>query len=44
MFNSNSTGMPLSDADIISAQLVQIGDQREEFNELWETLSNWQTN
>jgi len=41
MFNSlNSTGMPLSDADIISAQLYSnSGDQREEFNELWETLS-----
>jgi hypothetical protein len=32
--------MPLSDADIISAQLYSnSGDQREEFNELWETLS-----
>lgn len=42
MFNSlNSTGMPLSDADIISAQLYSnSGDEkREEFNDLWETLS-----
>jgi len=41
MFNSlNSTGMPLSDADIISAQLYSNSkDQREEINELWETLS-----
>lgn len=42
MFNSlNSTGIPLSDADIISAHLYSnSGDKkREEFNDLWETLS-----
>ena len=41
MFNSlNSTGMPLSDADIISAQLYsKSGENREKFNNLWETLS-----
>lgn len=47
MFNSlNSTGMPLSDADIISAQLYSnSGDEkREEFNDLWETLSQLANN
>jgi hypothetical protein len=40
MFNSlNSTGMPLSDADIISAQLYSNADgDREEFNKRWESL------
>jgi len=47
MFNSlNSTGMPLSDADIISAQLYSnSGDEkREGFNDLWETLSQLANN
>ena len=41
MFNSlNSTGMPLSDADIISAQLYSnTGDNKKEFNEYWENLN-----
>ena len=40
MFNSlNSTGMPLSDADIISAQLYSnAGNNKEDFNELWESI------
>lgn len=40
MFNSlNSTGMPLSDADIISAQLYSnAGDNRPQFNEQWEGI------
>lgn len=40
MFNSlNSTGMPLSDADIISAQLYSnAGDYRVLFNEKWEGI------
>lgn len=40
MFNSlNSTGMPLSDADIISAQLYSnAGDNRPLFNEQWEGI------
>ena len=40
MFNSlNSTGMPLSDADIISAQLYSnAGDNRAKFNEKWEGI------
>lgn len=40
MFNSlNSTGMPLSDADIISAQLYSnAGDSRLTFNEQWERI------
>ncbi len=40
MFNSlNSTGMPLSDADIISAQLYSnAGDNRPLFNERWEGI------
>ena len=41
MFNSlNSTGMPLSDADIISAQLYSnAGDNKKAFNEQWETIN-----
>jgi hypothetical protein len=41
MFNSlNSTGMPLSDADIISAQLYSnAGDNKKEFNEQWENIN-----
>jgi uncharacterized protein with ParB-like and HNH nuclease domain len=45
MFNSlNSTGMPLSDADIISAQLYskysKAGeDKLEEFNDQWESIN-----
>lgn len=41
MFNSlNSTGMPLSDADIISAQLYSnAGDDKTEFNEQWEHIN-----
>jgi uncharacterized protein with ParB-like and HNH nuclease domain len=40
MFNSlNSTGMPLSDADIISAQLYSNADNREEFNKQWEYIN-----
>lgn len=41
MFNSlNSTGMPLSDADIISAQLYSFsGDKKELFMELWSSLN-----
>lgn len=40
MFNSlNSTGMPLSDADIISVQLYSnAGDNRAKFNEQWEGI------
>ena len=40
MFNSlNSTGLPLSDADIISAKLYsKAGDDREEFMANWENL------
>ncbi len=40
MFNSlNSDGMPLLDADIISAKLYSnAGEQREEFNGKWEEL------
>jgi len=40
MFNSlNSTGMPLSDADIISAQLYSnAGDSRPQFNDQWEGI------
>ena len=42
MFNSlNSTGMPLSTADIISAQLYsKVGNGGEEFNTQWKTLIN----
>jgi uncharacterized protein with ParB-like and HNH nuclease domain len=41
MFNSlNSTGMPLSDADIISAQLYSnAGDNKKDFNDTWETIN-----
>ena len=41
MFNSlNSTGMPLSDADIISAQLYSnAGDDKKLFNDQWETIN-----
>lgn len=41
MFNSlNSTGLPLSDADIISAQLYShAGDDKEIFNLLWEKIN-----
>ena len=41
MFNSlNSTGMPLSDADIISAQLYSnAGEDKNEFNEQWENIN-----
>lgn len=40
MFNSlNSTGMPLSDADIISAQLYSnAGTDKSQFNTLWENI------
>ncbi len=41
MFNSlNSTGMPLSDADIISAQLYSnSGDNKTTFNTQWENIN-----
>jgi HEPN domain-containing protein len=41
MFNSlNSTGMPLSDADIISAQLYsKSGTYKQDFNEQWENIN-----
>jgi hypothetical protein len=41
MFNSlNSTGMPLSDADVISAQLYsKAGDNKESFNEQWKNIN-----
>ena len=41
MFNSlNSTGMPLSDADIISAQLYShSGDSKNDFNLMWEKIN-----
>ena len=40
MFNSlNSTGMPLSDADIISAQLYSKAENKEEFNNQWKRIS-----
>jgi uncharacterized protein with ParB-like and HNH nuclease domain len=41
MFNSlNSTGMPLSDADIISAQLYSNAEtDKMQFNELWENIN-----
>ena len=36
MFNSlNSTGMPLSDADIICAQLYSHAEDKEEFDKIW---------
>ncbi|CAI3937060.1 DNAse/DNA nickase specific for phosphorothioated or glycosylated phage DNA [Commensalibacter communis] len=42
MFNSlNSTGLPLSDADIISAKLYSYAsDRREDFNKRWEGILN----
>jgi uncharacterized protein with ParB-like and HNH nuclease domain len=41
MFNSlNSTGMPLTDADIISAQLYSnAGENKSEFNKQWEFIN-----
>lgn len=41
MFNSlNSTGLPLSDADIISAKLYSnAGEKKDEFNKLWEKIN-----
>lgn len=41
MFNSlNSTGLPLADADIISAQLYsKTGTNKKEFNEEWEKIN-----
>ncbi|MDD4044104.1 MAG: DUF262 domain-containing HNH endonuclease family protein [Bacteroidales bacterium] len=41
MFNSlNSTGLPLTDADIISAQLYsKAGRDKDSFNELWESIN-----
>lgn len=41
MFNSlNSTGLPLSDADIISAQMYSYaGDNKTDFNTSWETIT-----
>jgi uncharacterized protein with ParB-like and HNH nuclease domain len=39
MFNSlNSTGMPLSDADIISAKLYSNAPDKDEFNKQWESI------
>jgi len=39
MFNSlNSTGLPLSDSDIISAQLYSKSEDKEKFNEKWEKI------
>lgn len=40
MFNSlNSTGLPLSDSDIISAQMYShAGENREKFNEEWQDI------
>ena len=45
MFNSlNSTGMPLSDADIISAQMYSnAGNQKDEFNKQWERITKRST-
>ncbi len=41
MFNSlNSKGMPLSDADIISAQLYSNSTDKEKFNEEWKSIIN----
>lgn len=41
MFNSlNSTGLPLADADIISAQLYSFaGEKKEQFMELWSNIN-----
>lgn len=46
MFNSlNSTGLPLSDSDIISAQLYSnAGESKELFNEQWERLNELSNN
>ena len=43
MFNSlNSTGMPLSDSDIISAQLYSnAGNDKTTFNELWKKINEF---
>lgn len=39
MFNSlNSTGMPLSDADIISAHLFSHAENQDEFKAIWEPI------
>jgi hypothetical protein len=39
MFNSlNSTGLPLSDSDIISAQLYSKSEDKGKFNERWENI------
>lgn len=39
MFNSlNSTGMPLSDADIISAHLFSKANDKDEFKKIWEPI------
>ncbi|MCH5311305.1 MAG: DUF262 domain-containing protein [Prevotella sp.] len=39
MFNSlNSTGMPLSDADIISAHLFSKANNKDEFKKIWEPI------
>ena len=39
MFNSlNSTGLPLSDADIISAHLFSHAPNQEDFKEIWEPI------
>lgn len=45
MFNSlNSTGMPLSDADIISAQMYSnAGNQKDDFNKQWEKITKLAT-
>jgi uncharacterized protein with ParB-like and HNH nuclease domain len=42
MFNSlNSTGLPLSDADIISAKLyTKTGNNKKDFNDQWESINN----
>ena len=46
MFNSlNSTGLPLSDADIISAQLYSnAGSSKEDFNKQWEDIKKLASN
>ena len=46
MFNSlNSTGMPLSDADIISAKLYSnAGENKEQFNNEWEHICKTASN
>lgn len=41
MFNSlNSTGMPLSDADIISAQLYSKASDKDAFSKRWQDINN----